>query len=227
MQTMPPLTKRDGVIVLILGELVGLFAFAIVRELAAAEGAGTLVRGIAAHAATLPVLAIGVPLAALSALVITYLLGKRVNPSIFQFGKFAAVGASNTAIDFGVLNLLLTPLGLATGNFALAKFLSGMIATLNSFFWNKFWSFDKKEKKHIGREALTFYAVTGSGLLFNVAIATTVVTLGPDNEIVPRLVAPAVATGAMAFWNFFGYKFIVFGKPKGKESPKVAEPSSK
>ena len=146
---MPPLTKRDGVIVLILGELVGLFAYAIVLELAAAEDAGTLVRGIAGHAATLPALAIGVPLAALAALVITYLLGKRINPSLFQFGKFAAVGASNTAIDFGVLNLLLTPLGLATGNFALAKFLSGIIATLNSFFWNKFWSFEKKEKKHI------------------------------------------------------------------------------
>lgn len=216
---MSPFKKRDAIFVLILGELVGLFAYAILRELARSEGASSLIRGFAEHSATLPVLMIGVPLAALAALVLTYLLGKRFNPSLFQFGKFAAVGASNTAIDFGILNLLLTPLGLGTSSFAIGKFISAMLATLNSFLWNKFWSFQDREKKHIGREAVLFYAVTGTGLLFNTGIATAVKVLGPDTETWARLVAPAVATAAMAFWNFFGYKFIVFGE-RG-EKPKV------
>ena len=224
---MLPFKKKDAIFVLILGELVGLFGYAIIREQAAAEGAGTLVRGLAMHPATLPVLMLGVPLAALAALVLTYLLGKRFNPSLYQFGKFAAVGASNTAIDFGVLNLLLTPLGLATGSFAIGKFISAAVATLNSFLWNKFWSFEKKGKEHIGREALQFYVVTGLGLLFNVAIATGVKVIGPETEAWAGLVAPAVATATMALWNFFGYKFIVFGKknePGGQKPPKTDVP---
>ncbi|MBI4134405.1 MAG: hypothetical protein HY475_03215, partial [Candidatus Terrybacteria bacterium] len=110
---MPEFRSRDIVIVAILGEIVGLFAYAIIRaqELALPVPGGLL----------LPLLAIGVPIGAIVALALAYFLGKRGNPRFFQFGKFAAVGFSNTAIDWGVFNLLLVPLGFATSVYIPSK----------------------------------------------------------------------------------------------------------
>ena len=199
---MPRFTKRDAIIVLILGEIVGLFAYAIAREIEP---------GITSLPIALPALALGVPIAAFAALVLTYILGKRVNPSFFQFGKFAAVGFSNTAIDWGVLNLLISVAAVTT-NFteAMFKALSFVVATLNSFIWNRFWSFEQKGSRGLGKQAVQFYAVTIVGFFINVTVFAFVNGLGPDSALWTGIVAPAAGTATTMFWNFFGYKLIVF-----------------
>jgi putative flippase GtrA len=203
-------TKRDILFVLILGELVALFAYAILREQAQAEGASTLIRGVAELSYILPLLAGLVPVAALAALILTYLLGKRTNPAFFQFGKFAAVGFSNTAINWGVINVVSDPETLAPSAYAAVVALAFVIATANSFLWNKFWSFEKKETTGMSREALVFYVITGGGLLINTLVATGVRALGPDTALWAGIIAPAAATATTMFWNFFGYKLVVF-----------------
>jgi|SRR3989344_5292380 len=203
-------TKRDVLFTLILGEIVGLFAYAIIRQQARAEGASEMLRGLAELPITLPALAILVPIAALAALVLTYLLGKRVNPALFQFGKFAAVGFSNTAIDWGILNLLLAPFGLSGIGAIMGKAISFIVATLNSFLWNRFWSFEQKGTEHMGKQAVQFYLVTGVGFLVNVTVYAAVNSIGSDTALWAGIVAPAAATASAMFWNFFGYKLVVF-----------------
>ena len=213
MDRIAPFTKKDTVFVLILGELVGLLAYVIVLRQAAAADAGTLVRGLAANAATLPALALGVPLAAFAALILTYLLGKRIRPAFFQFGKFAVVGFANTAIYWTIINVLVrNPESVSNLAYYLIASVAFIASTSHSFIWNKFWSFEKKSREHIKRESFEFFVVTGGGFLINTGVATLVKSLGPATALWVGIAAPAAATATTMFWNFFGYKLVVFGK---------------
>jgi len=118
---------------------------------------------------------------------------------------------SNTMIDWGVLNLLLVPLGLGTASYVGGKGLSFAVATLNSYFWNKTWTFQKKGLKGAGKEAAQFYLLTAVGLAINVGAATFFKEIGPDTKFWAGILAPGFATLISAVWNFSSYRFIVFG----------------
>ena len=210
-----PLKIKDIVIVAVLGEIVGAFGFAIVNNQPALEGIFTK---ILPQFVLLPLFVLGVPMAAVVALLFAYFLAKKIKPIFFQMGKFAAVGFSNTAIDWGIFNLILAPIGFSSAGqviYALGKGISFAFATLNSFVWNKFWSFEKKETKGVGKEAATFYAFTAVGLVINVTVALIVRNIGPHSDLWGGVVSPALATAVSMIWDFFAYKFFVFksGQP--------------
>jgi putative flippase GtrA len=135
---------------------------------------------------------------------------------VIQFLKFAAVGFLNTAIDFGVLNILLFATGVQSGA---ALFILNIIAftaaTTNSYFWNKFWTFRDKgsiRPVQIGQ----FLTVSVIGALINSSVVYAISTfIDPLFGLSPTVwvnVAKIVATGFSFIWNFAGYKFIVFKK---------------
>ena len=142
---------------------------------------------------------------------------------LYQFGKFAAVGALNTVIDLGILNFLILLTGVYTGvYFSIFKAASFVVAVLNSYFWNKFWTFQSKAPvtlKEFGR----FIFFTVIGLLINVSIASFVVTiLGPVFGVDPKLwanVGALVAIIISLIWNFFAYRYIVFKGSVQKSEP--------
>src|SRR3989344_5322273 len=62
----------------------------------------------------------------------------------FQLSKFIATGFMNTAIDFGILNLLIFLSGTAAGAGYIAfKAVSFFTANINSYIWNRWWVFKK------------------------------------------------------------------------------------
>ncbi len=131
-----------------------------------------------------------------------------------QFGKFAAVGTLNTLVDLGILNLFILVTNLASGvPFVGFKTISFLVATTNSYFWNKFWTFGSRMPV-TGKEYLRFALFTLGGTLINVGIASLVVNvIGAPNQISPKLWANIGALcGVFAgfMWNFLSYKFIVF-----------------
>jgi putative flippase GtrA len=149
------------------------------------------------------------------ALGIAALISKFV-PIIFQIAKFAAVGAFNTFLDWGVLNLLIVITGIADGiGFSLFKGTSFILAAISAYFWNKYWTFNSKEKtskQEVGR----FISVSIIGFIINVALASLIIFIfHKTTAITPEQlanVAAACATLASLVWNFLGYKLFVFKK---------------
>ena len=156
-----------------------------------------------------------VPLLATFGVYSTFRLGRR-NPLFFQFGKFLTIGLSNTSIDFGILNLLMFLTNIESGYlYSLFKAVSFLVAVINSYFWNKFWTFENTGTA-IGKEVLQFITISGIGFGINVIVASFIVNvIGSVGEISPRLWANIGAFAAIlisVFWNFLGYKFVVFKK---------------
>lgn len=136
--------------------------------------------------------------------------------SIFwQMAKFIVVGGLNTFLDFAILNLLIAATSItAGGEFSLFKALSISVAIVNSYFWNKYWTFETKGGNK--REFIEFLLVSLVGLGINVGSASFLVNyvppffeLGPVNW---ANLSALIATFLGLAWSFMGYKLFVFKK---------------
>jgi putative flippase GtrA len=149
---------------------------------------------------------------------IARVIGKKVR-MIYQLAKFVLVGALNTFVDWGVLNLEIFLTGFASGGYYTGfKGISFAVATINSYFWNKFWTFKKTEDEGkpeaTPKEFLRFFLVSLVGFALNVGVAHILVNiLGPQfglNVITWATVGALGGTLVGLVWNFLGYKLIVF-----------------
>jgi putative flippase GtrA len=145
---------------------------------------------------------------------LTFNLGTRW-PIFFQFGKFVAIGLSNTAIDFGILNLLMYITGTERGLlFSSFKAVSFIVSGVNGYFWNKHWAFQSPQNRDWRKQFLKFLAISVGAFFINVAVASFIVNvLGPNVNVPPTLWANFGAFVSLIFtilWTFLGYKFIVF-----------------
>ena len=159
------------------------------------------------------------PLAALVGLNFAFLLNRFI-PFAYQASKFVLVGILNTAVDFGVANLLIFTTGFAAGwQVSLFKGISFTAAVINSYFWNKYWTFRKKEGGGV-KEFSQFFTVSLIGFGVNVGTATFVINfLAPTGGMSPERWANVgflAATILSLAWNFVGFKFWVFAKTRTK-----------
>lgn len=134
-----------------------------------------------------------------------------------QFSKFVAVGLLNTGLDFLVLNLEMMMTGITSGPaMFILNSVSFSVATMNSYFFNKYWTFQDKEKAQEGSKFSLFLTVSIIGVVINGSIVYAVTTFVPPmfglSETLWANFAKAAATGVSLFCNFIGYKFIVFKK---------------
>ncbi len=131
--------------------------------------------------------------------------------------KFAMVGIINTGIDLAVFNLLIYFTAIEKGHeLALFKGIGFVAAFVNSYFFNKYWTFNAGSSGHQGKEFIQYTVVTIVGFLLNVGI-----TSGVANYVTPTFgfsqlawdsVAAIIATVFSLTWNFLGYRLIVFKK---------------
>ena len=139
------------------------------------------------------------------------------NKTVEQFAKFVVVGVLNTGVDFLILNLemLFTGINQGPGMFA-QNAVSFSVATVNSYFLNKKWSFQDKTTKEQGHQFSQFLIVSIVGLIINSSTVYLITScIDPLFGISPTLwanLAKAAATGISLIWNFIGYKFFVFKK---------------
>lgn len=198
--------KRDIIFSIIVSEIIALIFLGISSSLKLPDVVMNL-------AYFFPII---LPIAAAIVMAILALLAGKL-PVLFQLAKFILIGVANTFVDLGILNLLMFFTGIVSGWFyPLFKALSFSCSVVHSFFWNKFWTFEKKETQGSGKEFGQFFLVAGIGFFLNVGIASLVVNIiGPQFGLSPKLWAnlgAIVATICVSAWNFLGYKFVVFKK---------------
>lgn len=195
--------KGDFVISLIIGEILAWF-FIFMDKVGVVK---------MPYLSILPLI---VPIVCAMGLYVSFLIGKKISV-VGQLGRFVLVGVLNTVIDFGILNLLIFTTGIFAGFwYWVFKIISSVSATTNSFFWNKFWTFGRRDTAKTAEEASRFLLVTILGILLNSCVAYSVVNFihpmgGLDAKQWANIGA-MTATIVGFLWNFFGYKLIVFKK---------------
>ncbi|MDX1535624.1 MAG: GtrA family protein [Candidatus Spechtbacterales bacterium] len=207
--------RGDIVGALVIGELVAWLLFVMAKvnahELPIPKG---VAEAVTSNMAAM-VMAVALPILSVIGLYVAYLLAKKIS-AIYQAAKFALVGALNTFVDLGVLNLLIFVTGITTGRTVSGfKGISFIVAAINSYAWNKWWTFESK-KENIGKEFTQFMVVSTIGFFLNVGTLDFFVNvIGPQFNIAPALwanIGALAGTLVVLIWNFVGYKFWVFKK---------------
>lgn len=189
-----------------MGEITAIFAVFVLQELNF-------------NLFPLAVLFVALPVLALLGVYIANIIGRKI-PIIFQFAKYAVAGAANTAVDFGVLNILMFLTNTSKGEkIIILNSVAFLVAVIHSYLWNKFWTFKSTEKENSAVQFLQFLIVSLIAVLINGAIVYIISSkINPVfglSDVAWTNIAKVVATVISLVWNFIGYKFIVFNKKNG------------
>lgn len=223
------LTKTDYAIAGLIGFFAGMFVIPVLYNIHYASAGHLIPFAIDLRN---PFLLLSLPwILAIGAVVgmgVMGLLGRK-SPFFIQFGKFAVVGVLNTAIDFGILNIISIVTGVTSGIVIGGVNIPGVaIALTNAYFWNKYWVFGNRDNKGALHNVPTFLLVSGLGVLGNsgiVIFATLYPPIVSMSASVWLNMAKLFATVFSLVWNFIGYKFIVFRSlPPTKFSPEQSRP---
>ncbi|MBM2820660.1 MAG: hypothetical protein HW405_420 [Candidatus Berkelbacteria bacterium] len=119
-----------------------------------------------------------------------------------QFVKFALVGVSSTAIDWGIYLILTRFIGVY---YLMAKVLSFAISMINSYIWNRRWTFKSNDPAKL-REFIKFLTIALVGVVLNTFIMYMIVDLVHLGDLYGLVFASAI----VMFWNFLANKFYTF-----------------
>src|SRR3989344_1119345 len=197
------MNKKDVWLSLLSAVLIGILSFPTVNNILLEYGLGTR-------------LLISLVFTALTLIGLVTLRFLSLWVKVFwQIAKFIVVGGLNTFLDFAILNLLIAITGIATGGgFSIFKAFSFSAAVVNSYFWNKHWTFEAKGGNKA--EFIEFLLISIVGLGINVGSASFLVNyiqpLFGFNPISWVNFSALVATFLALAWNFLGYKLIVSKK---------------
>jgi len=122
---------------------------------------------------------------------------------IGQAIKYSAVGIFNTALDAALYLLLTQWLGLS-GLKILAKGISYCVGILNSYHWNRSWTFESRA--NVASTLTPFVLASLAALGINTLAMYFGLLLFSRQEYI----ALAMATGITLIWNFSVTKFLVF-----------------
>ena len=119
-----------------------------------------------------------------------------------KFIKFGITGVLNTAIDWGIFTFCNEILSIAP---VISQPIGYTIATVNSFFMNKNWTFQKR-KNYNKSETLKFLAVNLISLCISTLGLYLLHNIAGINEYICKVMVAVVTI----IINYFGNKLFVF-----------------
>jgi len=212
------MTKKDTIFSTVAGAIIGLLAMPVLKaakpDLYEAIGIWLV-----------PFFIIGTPFG----LYVAHLLSKKL-VFLWQFAKFFVTGIMNALVDLGVLAMLtfafrqyfnikasdiFLSIGFAITFYSIYKSVSFIVSNINSYYWNKYWTFHKEGDSKTS-EFAKFFIVSIIGFVINVVVASLVFGAGHSISALSSdqwgLIGAASGSVAGLVWNFLGYKFLVFKK---------------
>ena len=142
--------------------------------------------------------------------------------------KFFSVGMLNTVIDIFLYFVLTRSFNFFANLKTIAKAISYGVGVLNSFYWNRRWTFRSQVSFLI---LVPYVLVNLSGLLLNagvlyislnrvpypesllLSLATPITLISnytPTAHQLIEIISLALATGVTFIWNFIVNKFVIF-----------------
>ena len=192
------LSKNDALYATITGLTTGILSWQILRYLGKPS---------------MPWLVLVIPILWLLGVQLGYFLGRWMG-FFDQFGKFAAIGFTNFAVDAGILNLLIFFTKTFEGTeYTIFKIVSFTIAVCHSYFWNSVWTFQSQERS--GTEFAKFIAVMIASLVVNVGTASLIVNFVPSGSTSPEVwanIGAVIGSATALIFSFIGFKLVVFKK---------------
>lgn len=223
--------RYDIVTVLILGEIAAWLIIAVAKGILKPDFYSKIYNFLIIG---LPII---FPIFCLIFIYLAFLIAKKI-VVIRQAAKFVLVGGLNTLVDWGALaflifafnkyfsidsrDILFIAFSLTIIYYSLFKAISFILATINSYIWNKLWTFQRETTEKVSKEFFQFIIVSIIGFLINVGVASLIFKfISPFAGLTNTqwaIVAAAIATAISMIWNFLGYKFIVFEKSNDRTS---------
>ncbi len=78
-----------------------------------------------------------------------------------RFLKFCAVGLIGAVVDFGFFNLFTIVFNMSV---EISQAISFILAVINNFLWNRYWTYPDSRSKPLSRQLLQFFVVNLVGL---------------------------------------------------------------
>ncbi len=154
------------------------------------------------------------PLLTLTVIFVAHFL-RKITEVFWQLAKYGLVGVLNTLIDFGILNFLSYLTKIYQGGWLVVfNFFAFFAANINSYFWNKYWTFESTDRAKT-QEFAKFFGVSVIGFLLNSLVLFAITSMTPLFNLSASQwenVVKAIGTIIYLVWNFIGYKFFVFKK---------------
>ncbi|NLE73770.1 MAG: GtrA family protein [Actinobacteria bacterium] len=128
-----------------------------------------------------------------------------------QVVRFGLVGGLNTLVDYGLFNLLVVVFHM---NPVAANPISVSAGIVNSFLWNKHWTFAGGGWHRWYRQAVLFVVVSVIGLLINTGGLWLLNHLTGADSVLALNLQKLGASIVSLTWNFVGYRFFVFSRKR-------------
>ena len=120
--------------------------------------------------------------------------------------RFGCVGCLNTIFDFGIFCILNSLFGV---NYVISQIVSYSSGTLNSYIFNKFWTFnDTKTSKKTTKEIVQFIVVNSASLGVSLIGLSILMKDNSMSSFFAKIISMVLAQVV----NFLGYRFWVFGR---------------
>ncbi len=125
------------------------------------------------------------------------------NGIIKQFFKFSFVGVLNTVVTFVFILFFYLVLKV---NYFISNVVGYVAGFINSFVFNKIWTFNKKNKEGVLKESFLFILVFGISYLVQLFILKVCLSVFLFSLVTSQIIAMFGYTAV----NFLGNKFITF-----------------
>jgi len=121
--------------------------------------------------------------------------------------KFGLTGSSGLLIDFSLTWFFKDELHV---NKFIANGIGFCAAVLSNYFINRYWTFNERNRKQVGKQLTSFVAVSLIGLLLN----SCFIYIFNELLLLNFYVSKAIAVILVFFWNFTANYFFVFKADK-------------